>query len=373
MLVELRSPNAWFLLALVASGCSSNPSPSGFDGNDGADASPDTAVGGKPSPPGATRDTDAGSIGGNADGGANHGDAGTVVVSTTIYGTTDDTLYSLDPKTSIVTMIGAFAGTTGKSGDKSITDVAVNAAGDVYANSETVIYRATLPTGGAGAVSLTKVGAIATAQGQLFYALGFTPVDALGAGSGEVLVGGDGNGELWSIDLANGGALRDLGNFGNDPSHPSSVLALSGDVVFYLDAANAPTGLATVRSCSSTGSATCITGNDYLVAIDMAALKGAYASGTRAKSLNGGIYGGSSTSTGQGVGHAEVYGLGAWNSTVFGFARGSSSTPATLLAIATPSGVGTTVATNAFSNGWSGAGVSTKVTVSIPPPPPPPN
>jgi hypothetical protein len=173
-----------------------------------------------------------------------------------------------------------------------------------------------------------------------------------------------------------------LGNFGSDPSIAGNFLALSGDIVFYTDSSGAAQGLATIRSCTPNSnpsySPTCNKTNDFLAAVDMAQLSGAYAAKTQATSLNGGIYGGSSTSTGTGIGHGEVFGLGAWEGNVYGFARYQSTgsvAPALLSINATPSsGVGTILPGSfSFTNGWSGAGVTTKVTITVPPPPAPPD
>ena len=307
------------------------------------------------------------------------GDA-TITVQTTIYAHTDDTLYSLDPKTNAVTMIGAFSGTSDASTDSTVTDLAVNSAGQVYVCTESVVYEANVPDGG-GTVPLTKVVTINAPSGTRFYALAFTTVDALGTGTGEVLIAGDSNGNLWSIDLTSGASVN-LGNFGSDPSIAGNFLALSGDIVFYADSSGTSHGLATIRSCkpnsNPSDSPTCNKTNDFLAAVDMAQLAGAYAAGTTATSLNGGIYGGSSTSTGSGIGHGEVFGLGAWEGNVYGFARYQSSgpiAPALLSIDTTPTGGAGTIlpGTFSFTNGWSGAGVTTKVTITVPPPPPPPD
>jgi hypothetical protein len=288
------------------------------------------------------------------------------VTTTTVYAHTDTTLYSLNVTSLAVTSIGTFTGLSGNSGDDSITDLAVNAAGDVFVNSETVIYKAALPSGGTGSVALTQVATIAVGSDQSFYALGFTPSDALGSGTGEVLIGGDGNGELWSIDQTSG-ATKDLGSFGTNPTDSSQTMELSGDVMFYMNAGK-PTGLATIRSCTSKG--TCDGTTDYLVGIDMTALATAYSSGTPAATLNAGFYGAASSSdTGPGIGYKEVFGLGAWNGSVFGFTHTS---PITLLTIGTSgssAGVGTVAPGNTSSSGWAGAGVTSSVTVTIAPPP----
>jgi hypothetical protein len=284
---------------------------------------------------------------------------------TTVYAHTDDVLYTLDPSTNALTQVGSFSGRSGVVGDRAVTDLAVNSAGDVYVNTESVIYKAAVPTV-PGKVYLTKIATIALKSGQMFYALAFTPAGALA--KGEVLVGGDGWGELYAIDTTTG-TTTDLGNFGPNPSRSGDTLGLSGDLVFYLDTQSHATGLATVRSCK-TGSSLCTTSNDYLVAVDMIALATAYKNGAPAPTLLRGIYGGSTSSVGHGVGYGDLFGLGAWHGSVFAFARHSTANTTPLfLSIDTTTGIGT-VLSSAFSfvNGWSGAGVSTSAVITVPPP-----
>jgi hypothetical protein len=344
---------------ILVTGCSAS-SGSGFD-----DGTGDAAVGsdGASSDGGAGQQLDA-SFGGEA-GSPGPGEGGTA--TTTIYANTDDSLYSMDPRTKTVALLGKFAGMGGGTGDNNVTDCAVNGNGEVFVNTESVVYKATLPST-PGVVQLTKVASIALKQGQRFYALAFAPAGVLGAG--ETLVGGDGNGELWSIDATNG-TTRDLGAFGADPRRSGNVFALSGDVVFYTDANAKPTGLATIRSCQK-GTSNCTSSDDYLAGIDMGALAAAFNSSTPAPTLLAGIYGGSSTNPGSGTSAGELFGLGAWEGDVYAFERASASatkTPA-LLQIDTTSGKGNVVSSSfSFTNGWSGAGVTTKVTVSVPPPP----
>ena len=358
------------LLLLGSYACSAGSAGSGF----GAEGTPDGGAGaGGDSGNGSAIDSGSGtppSFG--QDGGGSARDAspdGSVVVTTTIYANTDDTLYSMDPKTMAITLIGKFAGMGGATNDKSVTDVAVNAADEVFVNTESAVYKAALPQSAGGTVQLTKVATIALKTGQRFFALAFAPAGVLG--QGEALVGGDGSGELWSIDQTSG-ATKDLGNFGTDPNNVANVLALSGDIVFYLDAANKPTGMATIRSCTK-GTTTCSKTSDYLAGIDMTALAQAYATNTPSIALLSGIYGGSATQTGSGTGFGDLFGLGAWEGSVYGFQRGATATPPALLSLDTTNGKGTKVSSGfTFTNGWSGAGVTTKVTVTVPPPPPPP-
>ena len=320
-------------------------------------------------------DDDAGGVGPENEAGVFNPDSGSAAdvveasttVTTTVYANTDDTLYSMDPATMKVSLIGPFAGMGGTPDDTNVTDCAVDADGVVWVNTTTVVYKAALPAGGTGTVNLTKVATIAVKANQRFYALGFVPAGVLD--TGETLVAGDGNGELWSIDTATGDTI-DLGGFGKDKTR---FFALSGDVVFYKDKTGKPTGLATVRSCLA-GGTSCTTTNDYLAGIDMVALANAYKSGAPASSLLSGIYGGSSSSKGSGVGTGSFYGLGAWQGSVFGFSRGGGAgKSASLYDIDTGSGAGKFISSLSFTNGWSGAGVTTKVTINVPPPPPPPN
>jgi hypothetical protein len=302
------------------------------------------------------------------------GDGGTTIINT-IYAHTDTTLYSVDPATKAVTTIGPFSGTSDSSTDSAVTDLAVDANGDVYVNTESVVYKCTLPTSIPGTVLLTKIATIQSSS--KFYALAFAPAGALDPNN-ETLVGGDSAGNLWSIDTTTGAAVN-LGNFGKDKSvgdGGTNTFELSGDLVFYLDSSNNPTGLATIRSCPAGGSGSECKG-DYLAGVDMTALKTAYTSGTAATSLLGGIYGGSSSGPGNGTGYADVFGLGAWNSQVFGFSRhtgsGSTVVAPSIISIDTTSGVGSLISNSfTFTNGWSGAGVTTKVIISVPKPPPPP-
>jgi hypothetical protein len=318
---------------------------------------------------------------GGTSGGVNFGNDGSVdspfdtgvTTTITVYAHSDTQLYTMNPMTNAVTLIGTFTGMGGSTYDSTVTDLAVNAEGEVYVNTESVVYKAAVPTT-AGNVNLTRVASIAAASSVSFYALGFAPRGFLGAG--ETLVGGDSNGELWSIDTTTG-ASHDLGNFGPVPGGSGNHFALSGDVFFYTDSTGKPTGLATIRSCPPPSSkGYCNSYNDYLAGVDMAAMQAAFSSGTPASSLLAGIYGGGSTSTGAGTGYGEIFGLAAWKGNVYGFARATSSgsRPPYFLSIDTSSGKASVISsTFPFSSGgWSGAGVTSTSIVMVPPPPPAP-
>jgi len=358
-----------------------------------ASAGPDSTTG---TDSGVTSGTDSGSSGGtdsatgSGDGGVADGDAGgnqdAGLLTATIYINTDDELYEMDPTTKAVTLIGpfAFAGLGEDAGPPSVTDLAVNAEGALYACTETTIYTATLPTTSPGSVTLNESITISGAGGATFYALAFTPAGALGPD--ESLVGGDSSGNLWAINPTTGAAIS-LGSFGPDPTNANNVLTLSGDLVFYVDGTGAFQGLGTIRSCSNPGagkSLVCGKNSDYLAGVNMQALSTAYNSGVPAASLNNGIYGGSASTLGNGTGRGEDFGLAAVGGSVFAFSRyqltggpdAGPQLPAILLVDTSSdpsSGAGTVVpGPSSFTIGWSGAAVTTAVRIVVPAPPPPP-
>jgi hypothetical protein len=290
---------------------------------------------------------DSSSPGLNADGQAADSSAGGAPV---IYANTDTDLYSMDPATQTVTLIGKFD--DGTNTPPAMTDIAVNQGGDVWVCSETAIYTAAVPKS-PGAVKLTKVADLALKTSQKFYALGFAPAGVLG--SGETLVAGDNLGDLYAVET--NGATTQLGNFGGDGA--GGTYELSGDVTFFM-VNGKPRGLATVLLYKKGSPAA---NNDILAEIDVAAMTTAYSSKTPAVSLKKQFLG-----TGTTFGH--LYGVGAWNDSVYAFSRVETKpvSPAQLVKI-TAQGVGTSLKTfSSITQGWSGAGVTTSATVTVLPP-----
>jgi hypothetical protein len=276
------------------------------------------------------------------DGGSGNGGSGTPV----IYAHSDTELFTFDPTTKQLVDVGAF--NDGSGSTPTITDLAVNANGDVWVNSETAIYRAALPNG-TGPVALTLVSKITVGSSQSFYALGFAPAGVLG--SNETLVAGDNHGVLYAIE--NSGQTTELGSFGTNSS--GDTYELSGDVLFY-EQNGTVRGLATVRSCTKSGS--CTSTNDILAEVDVAAMSNAYKSHSPAATLK-------KQFLGNGTGFGRLFGIGAWDDSVYAFSRASGSTPAELIAI-DGSGNGTVVQSfGSISAGWSGAGVTTKAPVTV--------
>lgn len=326
---------------VIAAGCigaaacaSSNNNTFGLGDPDGGQVLPDGAI--LPNP-------DSGN--GLKDSGNGNPDASTG--PSVIYAHTDTELYTMDPMTQKITDIGAFTGVMG-----AVTDLAVNSAGDVWVNTENAIFKAAVPQS-PGPVPVTKVADIKVGMTQKFYALGFTPAGVLGMG--ETLVAGDNLGVLYAVDGQ--GGLTQLGAFGTDGA--GGTYELSGDVVFYMQN-NKPRGLATVRLYKQN---VADPANDLLAEIDVPAMITAFNSKTPAASLK-------KQFLGTGTGYGKLFGLGAWNDSVFAFSRvGAKSMPPARLIGIDKNGVGSVLQT--FPNiaaGWSGAGVTTSATITVLPP-----
>jgi hypothetical protein len=323
------------LLAAPVTGCGSSNTDPGFAGDDGGGSDSGGSSGGSGS---------GSSSGGSGSGSGSFGDSSTSSSgggAPVIYAHTDSELYSMDPSTHQLTDIGPF--TLGGGTVPTITDLAVDGHDDVWVNSETAIYKASLPASGTGSVSLALQTQLPS--GSKFYALGFTPAGTLE--SGESLIAGDSNGNLYYIDASGASSTpQELGGFGGN-------WELSGDVVFYTSN-GATIGLATIRSCSSS----CSTTNDSLAEIDVAAMQSAFTNKTSSAPLLKQVLG-------SGTGFGDLFGIGAWGNSVYAFSRESSKTKAQLVQVGV-SGAGTSL--QSFSNitsGWSGAGVTTKATVTV--------
>ncbi|MGZ3477418.1 MAG: hypothetical protein ACXWUG_28590, partial [Polyangiales bacterium] len=270
--------------------------------------------------------------------------------TSTIYASTDTELWSMDPSTKKVTRIGPFG--FGALTKENITDVAVDKDGLVYVISETTVFTATLPASGTGTVALAKK--LALPSGSKFYALGIAPEGVLE--SGEALVVGDSLGDLYHVPPS--GSAQKLGSFGpwvaGDPPGGKSgdVWQLSGDVVFF-SIGGAPRGLATLRPCTKSGA--CTNGNDVVAEIDMTALATKSATANLRKGF-----------LGAGTGFEKLFGIGAWGDAVYAFSlvsKGTTTTPAALITIDATGKGALTQSFPAITDGWTGAGITTKAKV----------
>ena len=314
-------------------------SPSGFalDADGGRDGSSGSSGG-------------SGSSSGSSSGGSSggFGDSGNgQMTQPLIYAHSDTELYSLNPTTNQTADIGPFT-LTGGGTTPTITDLAVDGNDDVWVNSESAIYKATLPASGTGSVDLALQTQLPS--GTKFYALGFTPAGTLE--TGESLIAGDSAGDLYYVDASGASATpQNLGGFGASPS--GGTWELSGDVVFYTSG-GATVGLATIRECNPD----CSAKDDSLAQIDMTALKQAFTNKTPASTLLQQV-------VGSGTGYGDLFGIGAWGNSVYAFSRTSSGTPAQLVQVGS-NGVGMSLQSfSSITDGWSGAGVTTKALVTV--------
>ena len=280
-----------------------------------------------------------------------------------IYATTNTELWKMDPVSKAVTLIGAFTGfSSGSGGSHTITDIAVDGAGEIFVNTTTDLYRAALPAGGTGSVTVTFVRSIvdATSSTQKFYALGFAPAGVLESGEG--LVAGDNAGDLYYVPVTGGAAPLLLGGFGSIVSGGpgdngiNDHYELSGDVVFFSVAGGAR-GLASLRACGpgAKGHTTCDTTNDIIAEIDMTALQAKTGGNLRKRFL------------GTGTGFGRMFGIGAWQDKVFGFTDASSKggTQAELISIGADGNGASLASFPSVTQGWTGAGVTTKASITI--------
>jgi hypothetical protein len=298
-------------------------------------------------------------------------DAPPAVVQT-IYAHTDDELYRMDPLTKEVKIIGKFNGLdTSTAVNENMTDVAVNEAGDVWGCSVSSgtnpghIFSIDVPPDTGEVVVTTKATLKSTSR---FYALAFAPAGVLG--TSETLVGGDSLGDLYLIPTTGTATPLNIGGFGTvaagDPGagNTGDKWELSGDIAFFSNAGS-PIGLATLRPCAVSGTtSTCNNTNDVLVEIDLTELAKKSSTSKLRKRFIGSA----------GTGHPRLFGIGAWNSSVFAFSRCSGGIPCTkpaqLIEVSLTTGAGTVIKgfpdIDAKGTGWSGAGVSTKAKIDLP-------
>ena len=283
--------------------------------------------------------------------------------STKIYANTDKDLYQMDPATKAVTKIGSFVSSAGAALPDTMTDVAVNADGKLWACSVGKVFELALPASGTGDVVATQ--RVSIPSGLRFYALAFAPKGVLGPN--EELIGGDAAGDIYWIPAT--GAPTKIGGFGTvvagDPGlgAAGNFWQLSGDIAFFLND-GAPVGLATLRPCTTDGDPnSCKNGNDVVVEIDVAALSKKSATSNLKKRFIGAA----------GTGFGRLYGVGAWGDKVYAFQRVTTSagtSTALLVEVSLADGKGTMVKdfpeVAAAKNGWSGAGVTTSAKVFIP-------
>jgi hypothetical protein len=309
-----------------------------------------------------------GSGGGPGSGGAGGGTGGETYF---VYASTDTDLFQLDPTAPNLplTHIGTFDCIDPVNGPHTaMVDIAVDKDQNLWGIT------------GHDVVPLTVMGQTVHCGAQIslnskmpgqqvptFYALTFAPVGVLDPDK-EVLVAGNSAGELWMIDAA--GAVSKHGFFGTvpaddgngntyDAANVGKPWELSGDIVFLANG-NKPVGFATVRDCPNPPSTTGCSKIDTLLEIDMTKFSqpnpGAVVKAIRGKVVKAAGCGDAANS-----GYGSMYGIAAWNATVFGFSRTGN-----LVSMSDKDGAACLVK-NFSGDKFSGAGVTTLAPIEEPP------
>ena len=283
-----------------------------------------------------------------------------------LYAHTNTTLYSGDPTVSPLTLdlLGDFDCIGGAGQATSMTDVAVDRAGNVWAVSSNAIYRIEIQ---GAVVHCAQTISLNNPGGIRFYGLTFAPKGVLDPQK-EVLVAGNNAGELWSID--DNGNLAQHGTFGIVPANDGhghtyanagKDWELSGDIAFFSNAGN-PVGFATVRDCPNPPDTTGCNPIDTLVELDVNAIGGA-TSQSVTQSVRGQIVKAAGCSDAA-AGYGSVYGIAAWGGVVHGFSRSSGDG----YAIAIDNTDGSACLLDFFAGlSWAGAGVTTAAPIVAPP------
>jgi hypothetical protein len=265
----------------------------------------------------------------------------------------------------------------GTNQDSSMTDIAVDAGGNLWGVSAHNAYQLEIQ---GSTVHCAKTIPLQSVPAT-FYALSFVPKGVIDANS-ETLLAGDTQGDLWRIDTTTG-ALEQHGNFGTVPAadpqghaYPSDPTVtgtvgtpwqLSGDIVFLADntPGGMPLGFATVRDCSGNGCSS----TDTLLQIDMTKLgpAGTTVTGNVQLGLRGQVLKKAGCADAANATYGKMFGIAAWNSTIYGFSHSGY-----IVEISNVDGSACAVSGMNTTESWSGAGVTTIAPVMPPPPPPPP-
>jgi hypothetical protein len=245
-----------------------------------------------------------------------------------VYAHTSTVLLKGNPESSPLTLqeIGEFDCLGGTGQDTSMTDVAVDKDGNVFAVSRTSLYPITI-TG-----NTVHCGTRHTLPSAAdYYGLTFAPANVLGAS--ETLVAANSAGELYYIDYA-GGTTTQVGTFGKVPAddgrghdYASANVGkdweLSGDIVFLENGGNW-VGFATLCDCPTPPDKDGCNKTDTLVEIDLAKLAPNF-TGSVVKSIKGQVVKSSTCpDTGNPDGYGSTYGIVAWQGKVFGFSNGGN-------------------------------------------------
>ncbi|MFO0645899.1 MAG: hypothetical protein U0326_06650 [Polyangiales bacterium] len=221
-----------------------------------------------------------------------------------VYANTASELYRVEPRSFAITLVGRFT-FSDSDRDHQMTDIAVNAAGEIWGITFNAIYRIDAAT--------ARCTLVSPLEGQ-YNGLTFVPVGVLNP-SAEVLLAVAGSGDYYVVNTGTGRVQR-LGSYG--------AYASSGDLVSIASA--------------ETWAIVKVLGDDNLARVDLRT--------------------GRTTLVGP-TGVDDVWGLGYWRSRLYGFTQGGQFVtldPAT----------GRATVQSTASRAWWGAGVTTIAPVAPP-------
>lgn len=221
-----------------------------------------------------------------------------------VYGHSSGSLYLLDADTLDVTLIGTFRffDQNGNPTSDEMTDIAVDADGNVFGCSYDTLYRVDRDTAEA-----TKIASLSDS----YNGLTFVPAGMIEPN--EILVGASNTfGNIYKIDTGTGAATS-LGRYGGSWKSSGDIVAINGDHIY-----------ATVNTLFNT--------TDHLATIDPTT--------------------GTATVMNAAIGFNDVWGLGYWAGVLYGFTE-----TGLIITIDTGTGVGTQLFDR--STAFWGAGVTT--------------
>jgi hypothetical protein len=246
--------------------------------------------------------------------GGGSGSDGSVVTppDSRVYAHSGNKLYQINVQTLAPVEIGSMTGL----GTQSLTDLAIDKSDKMIGITLDKLYSINSTT---GAPTLIK-DLSQSAQG--FTSLSFVPADLSDPNSADILVSANSIGDVFSIDSTSGTATK-LGSYG---MVANGRVGSSGDLI----------GVRGLGIYATVNIGTDATAQDYLARIDPATW--------------------TATPIGTGTGFNDIFGLGYWQGTIYGFV--SSGTGAgKMITIDPNTGAGTEVLAGAIR--WYGAGVAT--------------
>ena len=245
-------------------------------------------------------------------GSGSNADAAVIVPDSRVYAHSGSKLYQINVQTLAPVEIGSMTGL----GTQSLTDLAIDKNDRMIGITLDKLYEVNATSGAATLISDLS----ASAQG--FTSLSFVPMNLNDPSSTDILVSANSVGEVFSIDAAAGTATK-LGAYG---TVAAGRVGSSGDLI-------AVRGLGIYATVNI---GTDPTAQDYLARIDPATW--------------------TATPLGTGTGFNDIFGLGYWQGTIYGFVA-TSQTAGKMITIDPNTGKGTEVLNGAIR--WFGAGVAT--------------